>query len=62
MLELYLLLAYLGMMFVPMGVMMVLEHYSSGIIEQRHHMAILRLLSGQKRKILTLRRKHWQFD
>ena len=58
MLELYLLLAYFGMMFMPMTVMMILEHYSSGIIEQRHHMAVLRLLSGQKRKTISLKRKH----
>ena len=57
MFELYILLAYFGMMFVPMAVMVVLEHYSSGIIEQRHHMAVLRLLSGQKRKVISMRKK-----
>ncbi|MCH2204630.1 MAG: hypothetical protein MK132_02005 [Lentisphaerales bacterium] len=58
MIELYAILAYFGMMVLPLVVMAVLEHYSSEVIEERHHKAILKLLSGKKKKFIFRKLRH----
>ena len=58
MIELYALLAYFGMMLLPLIVMIIIEHYSSGVIQEKHQKAISRFLHGRKRKFVLHRLRH----
>lgn len=52
MIELLALLAYFGAMIVPLIVIVVLEYHASGIIEKRHHMAILKFLKKNAKLVI----------
>ncbi|MCM8531825.1 MAG: hypothetical protein NE330_11740 [Lentisphaeraceae bacterium] len=52
MVELLVLLAYFGAMIVPLIVIVVLEYHASGIIEKRHHLAILRFMKKNAKLVI----------
>jgi hypothetical protein len=50
--EAFVMLAYFGMMLIPLFINAILEHHASELIEERHHRAVLSCFSKTKAKML----------